>query len=326
MDGMENIMMENTELNVVLGANGNVGSYIVKELLARGKNVRTVSRSGNSNFGTSVEVVKADAFDLESLKVAVQGATTIYHCIGLPYQDFPKLEIIMDNVIRAAANQGNETKVVYADNLYAYGKNNVAKGALKEDLPHLAEGKKGKIRSRIENNLLKAHKEEKLKATIGKASDFFGPGAKYSVLGMYLFEKLNNGNDITLQGNLDKRHSFIYLPDFGKGLVTLGENENAFGEVWHLPHVSSVTVREFVEMVLKEANTESKNVKTMSKLMLLIGSLFIKTAREFREVAYQWENDFVVDSSKFASTFDFQPTKPDIAIHQTVKWHTNNKS
>ncbi len=316
--------MEKSELNVVLGANGNVGSYIVKELLARGKNVRIVSRSGNSNFGTSVKAVKGDAFDLESLKAAVRGATTIYHCIGLPYQDFPKLEIIMDNVIRAAASQGNETKVVYADNMYAYGEYNVIKGPLKEDLPHLAEGKKGKIRSRIEVNLLNAHKEEKIRATIGKGSDFFGPGAKNSMLGMYLFEKLNNGKDVNLIGNLDKRHSFIYLPDFGKGLVTLGENENAFGKTWHLPHVSSVTVREFAEMVLKEANTESKKVKSMPKFMLLIGSLFIKTAREFREVAYQWESDFVVDSSKFTSTFDVQPTDPEVAIQQTVEWHLKN--
>lgn len=316
--------MEKTELNVVLGANGSVGSNIVSELLARGKKVRIVSRSGNSSFDKSVEAVKGDAFDLKSLKAAVQGANVVYHSIGMPYQDFPKLEIIADNVIRAASSVGKETKVVYTDNLYAYGKRNAVKGPLKEDLPHLADGKKGKIRSSIENKLLNAHKEGKIKATIGKASDFFGSGAKNSMLGMYVFDHLNSEKDISLMGNVDKLHSYIYLPDFGRGLVTLGENENAFGEVWHLPHNISISTRKFVEMILKEAKTESKKIKTMPKLMLLFGSLFIKTAREFKEVVYQWENDFVVDSSKFTSAFDVQLTPPEVAIRQTVEWYKNN--
>ncbi len=317
--------MSNTEINVVLGGNGNIGSYVVRELLSKGKNVRVVSRSGRSVFdNTSVEVVKADAFDLESLKIAFQGATAIYHCLGLPYQDFPKLDHIMRNVILAATEVGNQIKIIYADNLYAYGERNVADGGLTEKMEHLAEGKKGKIRSNIEKQLQDAHKDGKLKITIGKGSDFFGPGATNSMLGMYVFDVLTNGKDVKLLGNLDKRHSFIYLPDFAKGLVTLGENENAFGEVWHLPHVSSLPTRKFVELILKEAKAETKKITTMPKLMLLIGTLFNKTAREFKEVAYQWEKDFVVDDSKFSKIFNVTATPITEAIAESVEYYMNS--
>ena len=187
-------------------------------------------------------------------------------------------------------------------------------------MKHLAEGKKGKIRSNIEKQLHDAHKDGKVRMTIGKGSDFFGPGATNSMLGMYLFDVLNNEKDVKLLGNLDKRHSFIYLPDFGRGLVTLGENEDAFGEVWHLPHTSSLPTRKLVELVLKEAKAETKKISTMPKLMLLIGALFNKTAREFREVSYQWEKDFVVDDSKFNKAFNVTATPITDAITETVQY------
>ncbi|MHA1994184.1 MAG: NAD-dependent epimerase/dehydratase family protein [Candidatus Hodarchaeales archaeon] len=313
--------MSKTEVNVVLGGNGNIGSYVIEELLSRGKSVRLVSRSGRSIFDNSVEVVKADGFDLESLKNAFKCATKIYHCLGLPYQDFPKLEQIMKNVLSAATEEGNDIKIIYADNLYAYGERNIGNGGLTENMKHLAEGKKGKIRSNIENLLHTANAEGKIKATIGKGSDFFGPGATNSILGMYVFDVLANGKNVRLLGNLDKRHSFIYLPDFAKGLVTLGENENSFGEVWHLPHTSSLPTRKFVQMILKETKKEDKKISAMPKLMLLIGTLFNKTAREFNEVAYQWEKDFVVDDSKFRETFDITYTSTTEAITETMDFY-----
>ena len=168
--------MSKTEVNVVLGGNGNIGSYVITELLSRGKSVRLVSRSGRSIFDNSVEVVKADGFDLESLKNAFKGATKIYHCLGLPYQDFPKLEQVMKNVLSAATEEGNHIKIIYADNLYAYGERNAANGGLTENMKHLAEGKKGKIRSNIEKQLHDAHKGGKNQSdtmTQGKHTDEF---------------------------------------------------------------------------------------------------------------------------------------------------------
>ena len=55
--------------------------------------------------------------------------------------------------------------------------------------------------------------------------------------------------------------------------------------------------------------------------MLLIGTLFNKTAREFNEVAYQWEKDFVVDDSKFRETFDITYTPTTEAITETVGFY-----
>ncbi|MHA2173171.1 MAG: NAD-dependent epimerase/dehydratase family protein, partial [Candidatus Kariarchaeaceae archaeon] len=145
--------MSKEELHTVFGATGSTGSALVKELVNKGKNVRGVNRSGDADLPESIEVAKADALDFESMKKAAQESTHIYHCMGLPSYAVwaEKFPTMMNNVIEAAASQGSETKVIYIDNLYMYGKESALKGPLTEDTPHLASGKKGMLRSKLAN-------------------------------------------------------------------------------------------------------------------------------------------------------------------------------
>ncbi|MHA2171343.1 MAG: NAD-dependent epimerase/dehydratase family protein, partial [Candidatus Kariarchaeaceae archaeon] len=199
-------MISKEELHTVLGATGSTGSALVKELVNRGKNVRGINRSGKANLPESVEMAKADALDLESMKKAAEGSSHIYHCMGLPSyavwaENFPTM---MTNVIEAAASQGSETKVIYIDNLYMYGKESALRGPLTENTPHLASGKKGMLRSKLANQLLQAHNDGRLKATIGRGSDFFGPGGKSSIYDIFVFPKVIRGKKVRMFGNLDK--------------------------------------------------------------------------------------------------------------------------
>ncbi|WP_310418517.1 NAD(P)H-binding protein, partial [Chamaesiphon sp. OTE_8_metabat_110] len=55
-------MMNSSDLHVVLGASGGLGSAVVRELVRQDKQVRAVSRSvmKDVNFGNQVEVVLGD--------------------------------------------------------------------------------------------------------------------------------------------------------------------------------------------------------------------------------------------------------------------------
>ena len=61
-------MSEANELHVVIGASGGTGSAIVRELVARGKRVRGVNRSGHADVPSVVEMLKADATDPSSMR------------------------------------------------------------------------------------------------------------------------------------------------------------------------------------------------------------------------------------------------------------------
>src|SRR6266536_3150091 len=106
-------------LHVVVGT-GPLGLAVVRRLVRSGERVRAVNRSGQAELPERVELVSADASDGASLVRALAGATVLYHCASTLYHTWPKtLPPIMAAVIEAAAAAG--ARIVYGDNLYAYG-------------------------------------------------------------------------------------------------------------------------------------------------------------------------------------------------------------
>ena len=68
-------------VTIVTGANGHVGSNLVRELLARGEKVRVVVREleTESLRGLDVEVAEADVRDRDALVRAFRGGERVYH-------------------------------------------------------------------------------------------------------------------------------------------------------------------------------------------------------------------------------------------------------
>lgn len=146
----------------------------------------------------------------------------------------------------------------------------------------------------------------------------------YSII---FFPNVLAGNKVQMFGNLDKLHSYIYLKDFAKGLVMLAENEKAFGEVWILPYGETLTTRNLIELIFEEAGVESNGkISSNPKIMLTIGEIFMKMVREIKEVIYQAEIDWVVDSSKFEKVFKVSATPHREAIRETLEWYRSHQS
>ncbi|MHA2096993.1 MAG: NAD-dependent epimerase/dehydratase family protein, partial [Candidatus Hodarchaeales archaeon] len=286
--------------------------------------IRAVNRSGLADFPPEVEIVSADALkDLESLKKAIRGASVVYHCIGLPSYThwMKKFPIIMNNIIEAVSDNGSHTKVVYADNLYMYGKKSLEKGALSEATPHLAQGKKGKLRSTLAKILLEAHDKGRLKATIGRGSDMYGPGVKSSILDTFVFNSVTQGKNVRMFADMSKKHGFIYIDDFGKGLVTLATSEEANGEVWHLPHSEALPLKEFITKAYEAADQPPQKISSLPSVIVTFGGLIIPFLREVKEVAYIFKTDFEVDDRKFVNTFKWTATPVEEGLQKTMKWY-----
>ncbi|MHA2298235.1 MAG: NAD-dependent epimerase/dehydratase family protein [Candidatus Hodarchaeales archaeon] len=312
------------ELHVVLGATGSIGRAVIAELLKKNKKIRGVNRSGKAEYPPEVEMVSADALDdLESLKKAVKGASVVYHCIGLPSYThwMTKFPTIMQNVIEATAANGPQTKVVFADNLYMYGKESVEKGPLREETPQLAKGKKGMLRSTLAKTLLGVHEQGRIKATIGRGSDIYGPGGKSSILDYFAFNKVAQGKGVSMFADMSKKHAFIYIDDFAKGLVTLATSEKADGEVWHLPHDEALPLRDFITKAYEATDQIPQKIGSSPRVIVTIGGLIIPMLREVKEVSYQFYLDWEVDDSKFVNTFGWKATPTGEGLRETMKWY-----
>jgi nucleoside-diphosphate-sugar epimerase len=297
-------------LHVVFGATGGIGRTLTEELVRRGERVRAVSRSGTPVEGA--EAVAANALDPEAARPAAAGATVVYHCVNPGYTKWPQLlPPVSESILQAA--QSASAKLVYADNLYAYGP---VDGPLREDLPEAATGRKGRTRAEVASELLAAY----ARVTIGRASDYYGPHGEMSNAGETLFGRLVAGQRPIWLGRLDQPHTFHYLPDLARGLLVLADRDEADGEFWHLPAAKPLTAQHFIELAAGAAGQEPR-VQTIPSLALTVGGVFSPMLRELRETQYQFRAPFVSDSSKFETAFgSFRATPHREAVPATVEW------
>jgi nucleoside-diphosphate-sugar epimerase len=309
-------------LHVVFGATGGIGRAVTEELVRRGRRVRAVSRGGAA-IGAA-EGIAADATQPDSAAGAASGAAVVYHCVNPGYTKWPELLPPVSRSILGAA-EASGAKLVFADNVYAYGP---VEGPLREDLPASATGRKGRTRVEVAAEMLAAHRDGRVRVAIGRASDYYGPHGPSSTAGETVFGRAVAGKLPLWTGRLDQPHSFYFLADLARGLITLAERGEADGEVWHLPAAPPLTAQQFFDLVFEAAGRPTPaRAQTISPALLALAGLFSPMMRELRETTYQFRAPFVVDSSKFERAFgSFDATPHRAAIAQTVEWFRSRET
>jgi nucleoside-diphosphate-sugar epimerase len=209
--------------------------------------------------------------------------------------------------------------LVSLENLYGYGP--TAGGLMTEELPLAATTVKGRTRVAMTQELLAAAQAGRVRIAIGRASDFFGAGITTgTTLGERVFANAVAGKRADFIGNPDLPHTYSYVPDVAAGLATLGSDERAVGEVWHLPGPETVTTRQLLELVADNVG-HPVGVRSVPKLALRALGLFNPVMRELPEMSYQFEQPFVLDTAKYQSTFGTAGTPLATAISATVAWY-----
>lgn len=306
--------MAQEDLHVVVGL-GAVGRAVLSELAARGLRGRAVARHGAPNLPAGAEVVEADITDPAAARRAIEGAAVVYHAASAPYERWPKLlPPLMDGVIAGAASTG--ARIVYADNLYAYGP---VDGPLTEDLLSRATGPNGRVRAALAAQLMAADAAGTVRATIGRASDFYGPWGRQSTAGERLFVPAIRGRATQILGNPDLLHTYTYLGDFARGLVTLGTHDEALGHVWHVPSDETLTTRAFVDLVYEAAGSPAR-LSVMPSALLGIMALVSPLLKAVKEQQFQRDRSWVVDHTRFARAFGADVTPHREAIATTIAW------
>jgi nucleoside-diphosphate-sugar epimerase len=302
--------------HVVLGAAGGTGSAVVRDLAARGMPVRAVTRGGTADVPDGVEQVAADVGTTEGARRACEGATVVYHCAQPAYTKWPELFPPMTQAVLDGASAAG-AKLVFADNLYVYGPPD---GPMTEQTPQRAQGKKGRTRIEMADAVLGAHADGRLRVTIGRSSDYYGPRGTGSTVGENLMNPALRGKRARWLGSLDQPHTLNYLEDMARALATLGERDEADGQVWHLPAAEPLTGRQFLTLVFEAAGYPPK-IGVASRPMIRVAGLFNPFLRELNETLYQFERSFVSDASKFQRAFGpFEPTPHPEAVNRTVEW------
>ena len=275
-----------------------------------------INRSGSAPVPDEVDVIRGDAADQQFTVDVTGGARVIYQTLNPPYsrwlQEWPGLQA---GVLAAA--QAHDARLVSMENVYMYGR--PAGRPLTETREYAAHTKKGQLRGRMAQELLAAHQAGKVSVAIGRASDYFGPrGGAQSNLGDRLFPAALDGKTASVLGDPDQPHTYTYIPDIGEGLAVLGEHPDAPGHVWHLPNDPDThTTRELAHIVYRLAGQTRTRLRQIPPLLLRLAGLTNPTVRELLEMQYQFEEPFIVDSSKI-TTLGVTPTPLTRALADTL--------
>ena len=304
-------------VQTILGSGGSIGIPLARELKNYTDQIRLVSRNPKK-VNDNDELFPADVNDLSQVDKAISGSEVVYVTIGFEYNlkvwqnTWPPF---MKEVINSCIN--HNAKLVFFDNVYLYEKTSVP--YMTEKSPINPPSEKGKIRKKLREMIMQEAEKSKLTALIARAADFYGPENKNSALTLMVVNNLMKGKKAQAFGNIDKIHTYTYTPDAARATAILGNTPDAYNQEWHVPTTKEkLTTLQWIEIIAKELNTDVK-VQNVPAFMLHILGVFSPIMREFPEMLYQYEQDYIFDSSKFEKRFGISATSPEKGIKMLVE-------
>lgn len=308
--------------HVVLGA-GPLGKSVADQLRDRGESAALYSIMGNPAYdmpGTSPATV--DGTDVGEIGPVCKGADVIYLLLNAHYVEWYDLyPPRLDAAIAAAEATG--ARLIYHDNLYMYGQ---AEGPLTEETPHQARSRKGRLRSGMAGRFMDAIDSGRIIGAIGRSADLYGPGALNSsfnaTLGQRHFRPLLEGRAVPVLGDADAPHTYSYVNDVARGLITLAAQPDALGGVWHLPSAPTLTHRELLTLAFEITGSKPRiRSSAISALFVKAIGLFQKDVGELSEILYMFQQPLVVSHERFASHYEVVVTPHRQALEQTIEWY-----
>ncbi len=303
-------------MQTILGAGGAIGKDLAIALKTYTKDIRLVSRHPEKVNETD-ELMAADLLSPEETDRAIAGSEVVYLVVGLKYefqvwqQQWP---VVMNNVLTACHRHG--AKLVFFDNIYMIDREHI--GHLTEESPIRPSSKKGFVRAQLIHMIDDAVQNGEVEAIIARCADFYGPGVSNSVLQETVLKPLKKGKRANFLASPQYVHTYTYTPDAARATAQLGNTPSAFNQTWNLPTTKErLTGKDWLHLIAKELGVPPKSI-IIPRFVLSLAGLFSPMMREVKEMNYQYERDYIFDSSKFEATFGWAPTDPQTGIRAVV--------
>jgi len=281
----------------LVGAAGAMGQGVARALVARGRPFRVIGRSARaleSSFGATPGVERAtwNPDDAASVRAAVRGLDTLVYLVGVPYDRFAQHPVVMGQTLAGAIAEGVQ-RMVLVGTVYPYGAPRTT--PVTEDHPREPHTFKGRMRKAQEDLLLEADAAGKIRGTVLRLPDFYGPDIEKSFLHDAFVAALQ-GRTANLIGPIDTPHEYVFVPDVGPVLLDLADRPEAYGRWWHLGGAGTISQREFVTKVFAAAGRAPK-FRVAGRNLLRVMGLFNPLMRELVEMHYLQTTPVVLDDS-----------------------------
>ena len=284
----------------VVGA-GQIGTPLVARLLEQGHALTWISRTRPERVPEGARHVAIDASDAQALAQALQGTQAVIAAVNPATYDaevwarsLPALHRgLIDGVGRVGA------RLVLLDALYLY---TTQEGPLSPSTRQAPETEKGKVRKQLADLLAAAQRAGRVRASVLRAPDFWGPDLSAALLTREGLEGLRRGKGPLLLGNPDLPHAFAHRDDVVEALVTLAlAGDDVEGNVFHAP-VIHPSPRQLVQAFADAFGVRVRPF-VAPRWLLRVAGLFSRSTRGLVEMLPQWQAPYLVDDSGYCQRF-----------------------
>ena len=324
---------------LVTGANGFIGSSLVKKLLANNVEVTgLVRKTSDLSFleGLNVNLVYGDIADKDSLKKDwFEGADVVFHVAGLaadwgPFDRFKKVNFEGTVNVAKLASDAGAGRFVYISTVafHGFGRTNIKEDdpPAKDLIPYAA------TKLMAENWLWEFAKDTDMEITAIRPGNVFGPNDRTFML-KYLKEiekgkvpQINYGRSKTCP---------TFIHNLTDAILLAATHPKAVGEPFIVTDGLDITWDQFNRKLVSELGAEYKPVSipygvamAAAKVYYGIHSL-LGIKKEPFLTPYRINNggrDYHFSIEKIKNTLGFKPAYDlDTAVKMTVEWYKSIK-
>ena len=122
-------------------------------------------------------------------------------------------------------------------------------------------------------------------------------------------------------GDVDQPHTFTFIRDFARGLVTLGTRDEALGQVWHVPSAQTTTQRALLGLDLAGGRRGDSALQRGARLAGACAlGLVSPIMRELAEMLYEWSGPTSWTTRSSSAPSAPRPRPIARPLRETVAW------
>ena len=249
---------------MVIGGTGFIGAHLTRTLVAKGHDVRVLSRGTRGPFPDlpdQVETVGVDLKDEAALVQAMQGIKIVYN---LAKSMDTTWELCLQNdvgvavTIAEAALKAGVERLVYTGTIASYDMSSQGE-TIRESTPFGDDMSDRNLYARskaeCERRLMQMHTERALPLTIARPGIVIGAGGPLQHWGI---GRWHGAGAVRLWSAGNNKLPFVLIEDVSEGLVAMGTHPGAVGQSFNLVGDIQFTAREYFDAIYEALGARVK--------------------------------------------------------------------
>jgi uncharacterized protein YbjT (DUF2867 family) len=277
---------------LVIGGSGFIGRHVVRQLAARGLQVRVPTRRRDRAkeliLLPTVDVVQADVHDDKTLHQLVGSCDAVINLVGILHGDFERAHVDLPRRIVAACDKHGVRRLVHVSALKAS-----------------ADAPSAYLRSKSEGENVIRLARARIDATIFRPSVVFGPDDRF----LNLFATLARRLPVLALASPQARFQPVYVNDLARAIALSLDDTRTFGQTYELCGPRVYTLRELVDYVMRTLGVARPVIGLGPALSILQAAVLERLPGQLmtRDNVLSMRVDNVCEGA-FPALFGIQPT------------------